>query len=116
MANSGRRWAVQDRNGNWIYLTEERWQHIIDAYNHPEVAAYEEHLKTAIKRGRRRQEPLNARKYRYSLAFDDLPDGFNHVVVITLFGFDVNTQGETIPNNFIATAFLKHIRIKGGNR
>jgi hypothetical protein len=31
-----------------------------------------------------------------------------------LFGFDVNEQGETMPNNFVATAFLKHIRLKGG--
>jgi hypothetical protein len=35
-----------------------------------------------------------------------LPDDFNHVVAIALFGFDVNEQGETIPNNFVATAFL----------
>jgi hypothetical protein len=46
--------------------------------------------------------------------FDDLPAGLNHIVGIVLFGFDVNTQGETVPNNFIATAFLKHIRPKGG--
>jgi hypothetical protein len=27
--------------------------------------------------------------------------GFNHVVAIVLFDFDVNAQGETVPNNFI---------------
>ena len=113
MANSGKRWTVQDREGNPIYLTEERWQHITDAENHPEMADYEDHLKTTLQKGRRRQEPLNPRKYRYSQPFDDLPDEFNHVVAIALFGFDVNEQGETIPNNFIATAFLKHIRLKG---
>ena len=26
----------------------------------------------------------------------------------------VNAQGETVPNNFIATAFLTHIRLRGG--
>jgi hypothetical protein len=46
--------------------------------------------------------------------FDDLPAGFNHVVAIVLFGFDVNAQGETVPNNFIATAYLKHMRSRGG--
>jgi hypothetical protein len=107
------RWTVRDREGNFIYLTEERWRHIIDANNHPEMADYEEHLKTAIRRSRRRQEPLNPRKYRYACPFDDLPDGSNHIVVIVLFSFDVNERGDTIQNNYVATAFFKHIRLKG---
>jgi hypothetical protein len=114
MANSGKRWTVQDHDGNWIYLTDERWQHITDINNHPEIAEYESHLKTTLQKGRRRQEPLNPRKYRYAQPFDDLPDDFNHVVVIALFGFDVNEQGQTIPNNFVATAFLKHLHLIGG--
>jgi hypothetical protein len=113
MVNSGKRWTVQDREGNPIYLTAERWQHIIEGNNHPEMADYEDYLKTTIQRGRRHQEPLNLRKYRYMQPFDDLPAGFNHVVGIVLFGFDVNAQGETVPNNFIATAFLKHMRLRG---
>ena len=78
------------------------------------MADYEDHLKTAIQQGRRRQEPLNPRKYRYMRLFDDLPAGLNHVVAVVLFGFDVNAQGETVPNNFIATAFLKHMSPRGG--
>jgi hypothetical protein len=31
-----------------------------------------------------------------------------------LCGFDVNVQGAMVPNNFIATAFLTHIRPRGG--
>jgi hypothetical protein len=58
MSDSGKRWTVQDRYGNSIYLTQERWEHIIDDANHPEMDAYEEYLKTTIKKGRRRQEPL----------------------------------------------------------
>jgi hypothetical protein len=114
MPSSGRRWTVQDCDGHPIYLTEERWQHIIAPNNHPEMADYEDHLKTAIQQGRRRQEPLNPRKYRYMRLFDDLPAGLNHVVAVVLFGFDVNAQGEIVPNNFIATAFLKHMRPRGG--
>ncbi len=78
------------------------------------MASYENHLKTTLQQGRRRQEPLNPRKYRYSHSFDDLPEDFNYLVAIVLFGFDINEQGETIPNNFVATAFLKHIHLKGG--
>ena len=116
MASSGKRWTLQDREGNPIYLTEERWRHITDGENHPEMANYEEHLKITLEKGKRRQEPLNPRKYRYSHAFEDLPSDFNHVVAITLFGFDVDEHGETVSNNFVATAFLKHIRLKGGKK
>lgn len=74
---------------------------------------YEEYLKVTIRRGRRRQEPLNPRKYRYYRPFDDLPDDVNHLVAIVLFGFDVDEHGVTVPNNFVATAFFKHIWLKG---
>jgi hypothetical protein len=112
MADSGRRWTVHDRYGNRIYLTQERWEHIIHDANHPEMEAYEEYLKMTLQQGQRRQEPLNPRKYRYSYFFKDLPNEANTVVVIVLFGFDMNKLGQTTPNNFVATAFFKHIRPK----
>ena len=45
---NGRRWTVYDRFGNAIYLTEERWEHITEPINHPEMAEYEEELKETI--------------------------------------------------------------------
>ncbi len=114
MAASGKRWTVLDRDGNPIYLTEERWHHITEPNGHPEVVGFEEALKLALQRGRRRQEPLNPRKYRYAYPVDDLPHDFTHIVVIVILGFDVDEWGMTFPNNFVATAFLKHIRSKGG--
>jgi len=48
MAGSGKRCDVQDRYGHTIYLTQERWEHIIDPVNHPEMADYEDHLKETI--------------------------------------------------------------------
>jgi len=30
MSNTGKRWTVQDRDGNPIYLTEEQWNHNFD--------------------------------------------------------------------------------------
>ena len=90
MSLTGKRWTLQDRYNNPIYLTEERWQHIINAFNHPEISDYEHYLKITIQQGRRRQEPLNPRKYRYIHPFDDLPDDVNHLVAIVLFGFDIN--------------------------
>jgi len=50
---------------------------------------------------------------RYSRYFDDLPGDSNHIVAIVLFTFDVDEHGQTIENNFVATAFFKHIRLKG---
>jgi hypothetical protein len=114
MDDSGKRWIVNDRDGNPIYLTDERWRHITDSENHPEMLDFEEILKTTLRQGRRTQEPLNPRKYRYVHFFGDLPGEFNHAIAIVLFSFDVDEQGLTVPNNFVATAFLKHIRPKGG--
>jgi len=111
MDGFGKRWTIHDHDNNPIYLTQERWDHIVE--NHPEMANVETHLKTTLQRGRRRQEPLNPRKYRYAFFFNDLTEDYNHIVAIVLFGFDVDAQGRTIPNNFVATAFMKHIQIKG---
>ena len=116
MTDNAKRWTVQDRDSNSIYLTEERWQHITDSDNHPEMQDYEDHLKTTLKNGRRQQEPLNPRKYRYIQMFDDLAGDFNQLVVIVLFDLYVNEQGNTISNNFVATAFLKFVRQKGGKK
>jgi len=62
---AGKRWSVRDRYGNDIYLTHERWRHIVEATNHPEMSAHEEHLKATIRSGKRKQDPLNPQKYRY---------------------------------------------------
>ena len=111
--NEGKRWIVYDKEGNPIYLTEERWQHIIAHDNHPEMEDFEAFLKITLQRGYRRQEPLSLRKYRYVYSFEGLPDGSNHVVAIVLFGFDVSISGQVTANNYVTTAFFKHIRIKG---
>ncbi len=111
-SGSGRRWSVQDRYGNPIYITQERWEHIIHEANHPEMEEYEASLKKTLQSGRRTQDPLNPRKYRYVAFFDDLPDDVNTIVVIVLFGIEVVEFGRSIPNNYVATAFFKHIRPK----
>jgi hypothetical protein len=90
---AGRRWTVQDRNGHAVYLTHERWHHIIGAMNHPEMALYEEQLKETIQSGQRRQDALNPQKYRYVQAFADLPEGDTHIVRSSCFGFVRVTTG-----------------------
>ncbi|MBF0396219.1 MAG: hypothetical protein HQK78_05570 [Desulfobacterales bacterium] len=110
MTDSWKRWETQDRFGNVIYLSHERWNHIVDEINHPEMENYEDYIKLTLQKGHRKQEPLNPRKYRYYEFFEDLPGEVNMIVAIVLFGYDVNEHGETISNNFLATAFFKHVR------
>jgi hypothetical protein len=51
MDTSAKRWMVYDRDSNPVYLTDERWQHIVDHENHPEMQAFEEHLKNTLRLG-----------------------------------------------------------------
>jgi hypothetical protein len=105
----GKRWTVQDRYGNEIYLTQERWMHITDPLNHPDLSEYEEHLREAVRSGTRTQDPLNPHKYRYMKAFDDLVNDNAHIIAIVLFRFKEHQKGEIRPNNYIVTAYQKEI-------
>src|SRR5258707_8812432 len=104
---TGKRWTVRDRFGNQIYLTDERWEHIIDPLNHPEMLDYEEQLKDVIRLGHRKQDSLNPQKYRYSQPFTDLVDDNTHIVAIVLFRFSEGAGGKPIPNDYIVTAYQK---------
>ncbi len=106
---AGKRWTTQDRDGNDIYLTHERWDHITESVNHPEMAEYEEHLKETIQTGRRKQDLLNPQKYRYTRTFDDLAQDNTHIVAIVLFRFSQDASGSPVPNNYIVTAYQKEI-------
>jgi len=106
---AGRRWVVRDRYGNDIYLTHERWKHVVEAMNHPEMSAYEEHLKETIQSGKRKQDSLNPQKYRYVKLFNDLAEDNTHIIAIVLFRFSEGPGGEPVPNNYIVTAYQKEI-------
>ena len=101
--------TVQDRYGNIIYLTQERWEHIIESINHPEMEGLEEELKETVKTGSRKQDSLNPQKYRYSKEFGNLPANNTHIVVIVLFRLQESETGEIVSNNFIVTAYQKEI-------
>ncbi len=104
---TGRRWTVGDRYGNDIYLTQERWEHIAEPVNHPEMSGYEKHLKETIRQGKRKQDTLNPRKYRYVRAFNDLTEYNTHIIAIVLLGFSEGQASTPIPNNYIVTAYQK---------
>ena len=75
---------VTDRWGNRITLTDERWQHIIEW--HPELEAFQEGVLEAIRKGRRRQDPIDQQKYKYMASLEGLPFGLTHIVVVVRMG------------------------------
>lgn len=105
----GIRWAVRDRYENDIYITKERWQHIIDKNNHPEMSAYEKQLEQTIISGNRKQDSLNPKKYRYTKSFANLKNDNTHIVAIVLFKLKGSKVGKLMPNNYIVTAYQKTI-------
>ena len=106
---SGKRWTLRDHHGNEIYVTHDRWKHIVDARNHPEMADYEEQLQKTIQSGGRKQDSLNPQKYRYVKAFDNLAKDNTHIVAIVLFRFRGDPTGQPVPNNYVVTAYQKEI-------
>ncbi len=103
------RWSVQDRYHNRIYLTQERWEHITEPINHPEILDYEGHLQETIQTGQRKQDAVNPQKYRYVKQFNDLVEDNTHIVAIVLFRFTESGNGKPISNNYIVTAYQKEI-------
>ena len=86
-------WKVIDRWGNEIILTEERWHHI--TFWHPELEGCLEQVLDTVRRGRRRQEPLDPNKYRYYRETDLLLPDYDHIVVIV----------KLAPDRFVLTAY-----------
>lgn len=109
LMTGGKRWIERDRYGNSVYLTHERWGHIVESINHPEMSVYEEQLKETIRSGNRKQDSLNPRKYRYVKAFDGLAENNTHIIAIVLFSFSKGESGEPVPNNYIVTAYQKEL-------
>jgi hypothetical protein len=66
--------SVSDRWGNEIYLTDERWAHIVET--HDEMLGYRSHLLMTVRTGQRQQDLFDPTKYKYSKRFRDLLEGF----------------------------------------
>ena len=105
--SKGKFWTRQDRYGHQIYLTRERWAHIIDPDNHPEVAPYFAYVAETIRRGRRKQEPYDPNSYRYYRAFPDLPDDNTHLVVCVRFRWHTAPDGTVRQEKFVTTAYFQ---------
>lgn len=105
--NAGKLWTVRDRYGNHIYLTRERWQHIIDIDNHPEVEPFFDYVAETVKRGRRRQDRYDPNGYQYYLSYSDLPDNNTHVVVCVRFRWRTEHDGKVQEEKFVTTSYFQ---------
>lgn len=103
----GKIWTQRDRFGNDIYLTCERWDHIIKPDNHPEVEPYGDHLRETIRLGWRKQDPIIPNAYKYYREFDDLPEGMNHLVAVVVFRWATDPNGVVHEEKFIVTAYFQ---------
>jgi hypothetical protein len=97
---------VQDRYGNTIYLTEERWNHILES--RPEMEPFHQQFLETIRTGRRRQEALIPNEYRYYRQFDELLPENSHLIAKVVFKTQLDETGDYIPNNFVVTGWAKH--------
>lgn len=105
----GKLWTQHDRFCNEIYLTRERWAHIIDPDNHPEVKPFFNYVAETIRLGRRRQDPYDPNGYKYYRPFLDLPDDNTHMVVCVRFRWHTNPDGTVREEKFVTTAYFQSL-------
>lgn len=89
---------VHDKFGNTIYLTDERWNHIIK--RHALLKDRKNDILKTLRSGKRRRDDSHLDTFSYVKAFANLPFGFTHIKVIVLFRVK---SGK--PNNFVLTAY-----------
>jgi hypothetical protein len=93
---------VYDKWGNEIYLTDERWQHIIT--RHPDMAGCRQQLLLTLRTGEREEKPFGSGKYFYRKKFRHLRPGRTKIIAIVK--FEMKKSGTSLlPNNFVTTAY-----------
>ncbi len=99
-----KKWIVTDRQGREIYLTQERWEHILSG--HPELDGQLDDVLKTIRLGRRKQTKRDQQTFFYYQRVHDLPEPYDTIMVFVAFRYAHHTQtNEQIPNNFVTTAW-----------
>lgn len=74
------------------------------------MAEFEDELRETVRSGDRQQDSLNPQKYRYVREFDHVPEHNTHIVAIVLFKLIESAHAQSVPNNFVVTAYQKEVR------
>lgn len=106
---SGKAWTQTDRYGNSIYLTWERWAHIVDPDNHPEVEPYFDLIKETVQEGRRRQDKYDPNAYQYYHSYSGLPGQSTHLIVCVRYRWPANPDGTIREEKFVTTAYFQFL-------
>lgn len=101
------RWVVQDRYGNTIYFTEERWQHILAS--RPELEPNFDLFLDTLRTGKRQQDSLIANEYRYFKRHPALLPENNVIVVVVVFKQQIDDSGRVVANNFVVTGWANYV-------
>ncbi len=105
------KWIIQDRYGNTIYFTEERWQHILES--RPELEPFLEFFLETLRTGRRQQDILMPNEYRYYKKVNQLLPENTHLVMVVVFKKQLDENGEYVSNNFVVTGWANFIWSQG---
>jgi hypothetical protein len=98
-----KQWTITDKAGHEIYLTDERWGHIVS--KHSELRAHREDVLDTIRLGRRKQTKRDPRSYCYYRRVTNLRPPYNAIVVLVAFRYHAVREAEPLPNNFVVTAW-----------
>lgn len=82
-----------DRDNEHIWLTEERWDHVIEG--HPEMETLFSEIIETVQKGKKFSFRGDPGKYKYKRRFDHLLPDFNHIVAIV----------RLHPRKFLITAY-----------
>ena len=101
------KWILQDRYGNTIYFTEERWLHILES--RPWLEPFFDLFLETVRKGRRHQDSLIQNSYQYYCKFDELLPENTHLIVVVIFKRQPDESGEYISNNFVVTGWANYL-------
>lgn len=88
---------AQDRSGNTIHITDERWQHIYKS--HPQLRGRRHEILSTLRSGKRIQYPSAPGKFYYYKPFR-FNGKFKLIEVVVLF-----RRRNHQPNNYVVTAY-----------
>ena len=95
----------------YTFLSGERWRHAL--VKRPWLATHLEDVLITLRRGKRQQDPLNMRKYKYYWPCESLQPEFNHIVVVVLFAEESGEYGRATSNNYVVNVWAVYIYGEG---